>query len=40
MTILLTVTGLVSLLTIAVVLMLRHDRREAKRMKDLGTHQT
>ncbi len=40
MTTLMTVTGLLSLLTIGVVLMLQHDRREAKRMKDLGTHQT
>ncbi len=40
MTTLLTVTGLLSLLTIGVVLMLQHDRREAKRMKNLGTHQT
>ncbi len=38
MTTLLTVTGLLSLLAIGVVLMLQHDRREAKRMKDLGRH--
>ncbi len=37
---LLTVTGLLSLLAIGVVLMLQHDRREAKRMKNLGTYQT
>ncbi len=37
---LLTVTGLLSLLAIGVVLMLQRDRREAKRMKDLGRHRT
>ena len=36
MTTLLTVLGLLSLLAIGVVLMFRHDRREARRMRDLG----
>ncbi len=36
MTTLLTVLGLLSLLAIGVVLMFRHDRREAEQMRELG----